>query len=116
MSDYKSVLSEDLLRGCGERSGTYDQENSLFFEDFEQLKAAGYLTGPIPTEFGGGGLNLLQSCQEQAKLAYHAPATALALNMHLYWLGVAADLWRSGDKSLEWMLKDGAAGEIFAAD
>jgi alkylation response protein AidB-like acyl-CoA dehydrogenase len=48
-------------------------------------------------------------------LAYHAPATALALNMHLYWLGVAADLWRNGDKSLEWVLKDGAAGDIFAA-
>jgi alkylation response protein AidB-like acyl-CoA dehydrogenase len=35
--------------------------------------------------------------------------------MHLYWLGVAADLWRRGDKSLEWMLREAAAGEIFAA-
>ena len=24
--------------------------------------------------------------------------------MHLYWTGVAADLWRAGDKSLEWLL------------
>jgi alkylation response protein AidB-like acyl-CoA dehydrogenase len=35
--------------------------------------------------------------------------------MHVYWLGVAADLWRSGDKSLEWMLREAMAGEIFAA-
>jgi alkylation response protein AidB-like acyl-CoA dehydrogenase len=35
--------------------------------------------------------------------------------MHLYWVGVAADLWRRGDTSLEWMLRDAAAGEIFAA-
>jgi alkylation response protein AidB-like acyl-CoA dehydrogenase len=35
--------------------------------------------------------------------------------MHLYWIGVAADLWRRGDASLEWLLRDAAAGEIFAA-
>jgi alkylation response protein AidB-like acyl-CoA dehydrogenase len=35
--------------------------------------------------------------------------------MHLYWVGVAADLWRRGDASLEWMLRDAAAGEIFAS-
>jgi alkylation response protein AidB-like acyl-CoA dehydrogenase len=28
---------------------------------------------------------------------------------------VAADLWRGGDKSFEWMLKEGAKGEVFAA-
>jgi len=53
--------------------------------------------------------------REQRRLAYHAPATALAVNMHLYWLGVAADLWRHGDPSLEWVLREAAAGEIFAA-
>jgi alkylation response protein AidB-like acyl-CoA dehydrogenase len=43
------------------------------------------------------------------------PATALGVNMHLYWTGVAADLWRAGDKSLEWLLREAAAGEVFAA-
>jgi alkylation response protein AidB-like acyl-CoA dehydrogenase len=28
---------------------------------------------------------------------------------------VAADLWRSGDRSLEWLLQEAAAGEVFAA-
>jgi alkylation response protein AidB-like acyl-CoA dehydrogenase len=35
--------------------------------------------------------------------------------MHHYWVGVAADVWRSGDKSVEWILKEAAAGEVFAA-
>jgi alkylation response protein AidB-like acyl-CoA dehydrogenase len=35
--------------------------------------------------------------------------------MHIYWIGVAADLWRRGDPSLEWILREAAAGEIFAA-
>ena len=53
--------------------------------------------------------------REQRRLAYRAPATALAINMHLYWVGVAADLWRIGDTSLEWMLREAMAGEVFAA-
>jgi alkylation response protein AidB-like acyl-CoA dehydrogenase len=35
--------------------------------------------------------------------------------MHVYWTGVAADLWHAGDRSLEWLLKDAAAGEVFNA-
>jgi alkylation response protein AidB-like acyl-CoA dehydrogenase len=35
--------------------------------------------------------------------------------MHLYWTGVAADLRKTGDVSLEWMLREAAAGEVFAA-
>jgi alkylation response protein AidB-like acyl-CoA dehydrogenase len=35
--------------------------------------------------------------------------------MHLYWMGVAGDLLRAGDRSLQWMLEEGAAGEIFSA-
>ncbi len=69
----------------------------------------------VPKELGGLGLNLAQICQEQRRLGYHAAATALAVNMHFYWTGVAADVWRSGDKSTEWMLKAAADGEIFAA-
>jgi len=30
-------------------------------------------------------------------------------------MGIAADLWRAGDKSLEWMLREAVAGEVFAA-
>lgn len=65
--------------------------------------------------FGGGGLNLAQICRDQAWLAYHAPATALAVNMHLYWTGIAADLHRAGDRSPDWLLEEAAAGEVFAA-
>jgi alkylation response protein AidB-like acyl-CoA dehydrogenase len=35
--------------------------------------------------------------------------------MHIYWTGVAADLLRSGDSSMRWVLEEAAAGEIFAA-
>lgn len=108
-------LTEEMLVRFDSRAATYDRENRFFDQDFEELRAAKYLVMPVPEKFGGPGLSLAEVCREQRRLAYHAPATALAVNMHLYWVGVAADLWRRGDASLEWMLRDAAAGEIFAA-
>jgi alkylation response protein AidB-like acyl-CoA dehydrogenase len=93
----------------------YDQENRFFDEDFVEFREAGYLLMAVPEELGGLGMNLAQVCQEQRRLASHAHATALAVNMHLYWTGLAADLWRAGDTSLEWLLREAAAGEVFAA-
>jgi alkylation response protein AidB-like acyl-CoA dehydrogenase len=109
------VLSDDMLKRFAERVGTYDRENRFFKEDFEDLKRAGYLTICVPKEMGGRGFTLAEFCREQRRLAYYAPATALGINMHLYWVGLAADLYRAGDRSLEWMLREAAAGEIFAA-
>ena len=109
------ALSDELIARCGDRAAGYDRENRFFTEDFEELRKAGYLTMAVPKELGGHGMSLAEVCREQRRLAYRAPATALATNMHLYWTGVAADLRRMGDASLEWMLRDAAAGEVFAA-
>lgn len=109
------VLTDELIASCGDRAATYDRENTFFAEDFEALRQAGYLQMPIPREIGGLGMSLAEVCREQRRLAYRAPATALATNMHVYWMGVAADLYRLGDTSLRWMLEAGARGEVFAA-
>jgi alkylation response protein AidB-like acyl-CoA dehydrogenase len=111
----QSVLSNELLAHFAERAPLYDQENRFFDEDFADLRDVGYLVLNVPKELGGLGLSLPAVCQEQRRLAYHAHATALAVNMHLYWTGVAADLWRAGDASLEWMLRGAVDGEVFAA-
>lgn len=111
----ESVLTQEMLERFDSRAATYDRENRFFDQDFEELRAAKYLTLPLPAKFGGAGFTLAQMCREQRRLAYYAPATALAVNMHVYWLGVAADLLRRGDNSLEWLLREAAAGEIFAA-
>ncbi len=109
------MLSEDLLMRCGERAASYDRDNRFFTEDFQELRDAGYLLLSVPKEFGGLGLPLAEVCQEQRRLAYHEAPTAIAVNMHLYWTGVATDLWRSGDKSLQWLLESAASGAVFAA-
>jgi alkylation response protein AidB-like acyl-CoA dehydrogenase len=110
-----SVLTEDMLRRFQERAGRYDRENTFFHEDFEELRASGYLKLALPEEFGGAGANLARVAREQRRLAYYAPATALATNMHFYWTGVAADLYRIGDSTCRWMLEEAADGGVFAA-
>jgi alkylation response protein AidB-like acyl-CoA dehydrogenase len=69
----------------------------------------------VPRELGGVGLNLAEVGKLQQRLAYHAPSTAIAINMHLYWTGVAADMVRMGDDRLAWILDEAAAGHVFAA-
>lgn len=111
----ESGLNEQLLARCRERAPIYDRENRFCQEDFDELKTAGYLLMAVPADFGGLGYTLEQVARETRRLAEYAPATALCINMHNYWVGVAADVWRSGDHSLEWILREAAAGEVFAA-
>ena len=111
----RTSLPDDLLARCAERAGTYDRENRFFTEDFEELRDIGYLQIAVPEELGGAGLGLAEVARLQRSLAYHAPATALGINMHLYWTGLAADLWRAGDHSLQWLLEAAAAGAVLAA-
>jgi alkylation response protein AidB-like acyl-CoA dehydrogenase len=109
------VLTDEILIRCLERAPRYDRENVFFSEDFQELRDAGYLLLPVPEEFGGRGMSLPAVMQEQRRLAYYAAPTAIAINMHLYWVGVAADLWRAGDTSLQWVLEEAAGGQVFAA-
>jgi alkylation response protein AidB-like acyl-CoA dehydrogenase len=99
-----SVLTPELLTLIRDRAAGYDRDNVFFAEDLEELRDAGYLA-PQP---------LLETARDQRLLAAHAPATALGINMHLVWVGVARVLAERGDPSLEWVLQDAAAGELFA--
>ncbi|WP_104174265.1 acyl-CoA dehydrogenase family protein [Arthrobacter sp. Y81] len=108
------ILTEPLLERIRGRAGRYDQENSFFTEDLEELAAAGYLKIFVPASDGGLGLGLAAAAQLQRRLATAAPATALAINMHLVWTGVAQVLAARGDSSLDFVLREAAQGEIFA--
>lgn len=115
MASENTILTTEMLERFQERAPGYDQNNTFFQEDFDELVQAGYLQATVPTELGGKGMTLAEFSLEQRRLAYYAPATALGINMHHYWIGLAADLWRGGDKSLEWMLTEAMDGKVFAA-
>ena len=114
LTQSRLVLSDDLLERCAQRAAAYDRENRFFFEDFDELREAKYLLSAVPKELGGLGLSLAEICQEHRRLARRSAPTALATNMHLTATGIAADLWRKGDKSQVWMLEEAARGAVFA--
>ncbi|MDF1477860.1 acyl-CoA/acyl-ACP dehydrogenase [Leifsonia sp. H3M29-4] len=99
-----TVLDQALLDRIRSRAAGYDRENAFPFEDLQELRDAGYLAPR----------SLLQTALDQRLLAAYAPATALAINMHLVWVGVARVLGERGDHSLDWVLADATAGELFA--
>lgn len=98
------MLTPDLLERIRGRAAGYDRDNAFFTEDLDELRAAGYLAPR----------SLLEVVRDQRLLAAHAPATALGINMHLVWVGVARVLVERGDASLDWVLRDAEAGELFA--
>jgi alkylation response protein AidB-like acyl-CoA dehydrogenase len=110
-----ALLTDEMLARFDERAPQYDRENRFFDEDFAELRASGYLSCALPVEYGGAGLGLLGYSQLARRLGYVAPATALAVNMHVYWTGLAADLVRMGDDSCRFVLEEAAAGKVFAA-
>ena len=108
-----SLLSDELLDRIRGRAAGYDRDNAFFTEDLAELAEAGYLRALVPAEFGGLGLTLRQCAREQMRLAAAAPATALAVNMHLVWTGVARALHERGDDSLAFLFEGAAAGGVF---
>ncbi len=108
------LLPDAMLERFRGRAAGYDAENRFFAEDFEELRASGYLAAPVPADVGGAGLGLEQLVSAQRRLAACAPATALGVNMHLVWVQVARFLHERGIGTLDWVLRDAAAGEVFA--
>ena len=49
------LLTDEMLQRFDERAPVYDRENRFFDEDWEELRASGYLSAPLPTEMGGRG-------------------------------------------------------------
>ncbi|ARC56837.1 Putative acyl-CoA dehydrogenase YdbM [Frondihabitans sp. 762G35] len=108
------LLDDALLERFRSRAAGYDERNEFPTEDFEELRALGYLRLAVPVAAGGSGLGLEDIARLQSRLAEAAPATALAVNMHLVWTATASILRARGDDSLGLVLDDAAAGEVFA--
>lgn len=107
------LLQPELLERIRDRAAGYDRENAFFTEDLEELQEAGYLKALVPIEFGGPGLSLSDLAREQMALAGAAPATALAVNMHHVWVGVAKIVHDRGETFMDDVLREAAAGELF---
>lgn len=112
--DAAQYLPDDLLERIRERAVVHDRENTFPQQDLDELREAGYLSILVPTALGGAGLGLEQAALLQQRLATASPATALSINMHLVWTGVAKVFSDRGVPGLEFVQRGAVDGEVFA--
>lgn len=111
---------EELAARFAERAARHDREGSFPFDNFADLREAGYLKSTVPQEFGGDGISLYELVLLQERLAYGDGSTALAVGWHLGQIlhlrttrkwppHIFADLCRS-------VVKDGTMINTFASE
>ncbi len=74
----------------------------------EAVRSSDYLGLPVPKEFEGAGATALECCAVQRRLGAADPALAVALNMHLFSVGVMVAHWRR-ERDTSWLLLEAIA-------
>ncbi len=64
------------------RADKYDRDGAFPFENYDDLREAGFLAVTIPEEYGGMGADYSTYCMISAELGRWCPTTALTFNMH----------------------------------
>jgi alkylation response protein AidB-like acyl-CoA dehydrogenase len=87
------------------RSERHDREASFPYDDFADLRDAGFLGLCIPASHGGLGADFATYARVSEELGRHAPATALSFNMHCVTMmltgQIAGDLtWTSAEAAM----------------
>ncbi len=91
MTDVAMQLRDEFDK----RAGEADLSGTLQTENYEQMAEHGYLRGPVPTRLGGLGADLAENSHAQRALGWGCASSALAVNMHLFQVGAAADGYRA---------------------
>jgi alkylation response protein AidB-like acyl-CoA dehydrogenase len=109
-------LAGRLADSFAQRASEHDRESTFPFENYDEMRDAGYLGLTIPQELGGHGADLREVVLAQERLAMGCGSTALAVGMHVSPLGQVAALWRHNrDENLGRFLREAATGEVVYA-
>ncbi len=86
-------LAEEHATDFATRAAQHDADNSFVSENFDAMRASGFLAATAPVETGGLGVDSLHDMTVAvSRLARGCGATAIAANMHL---GFAFDITRT---------------------
>jgi alkylation response protein AidB-like acyl-CoA dehydrogenase len=88
------TIARELAGEFRERAAGYDRTGEFPQENYDRMREAGYLRAPVPEELGGLGATIPETARAQQELARGCASTALAVNMHLFQVGAAADGYR----------------------
>jgi len=78
------ALAEQHATEFASRAEKYDAENTFVRENFDDMRASGFLAGTAPASAGGLGVESLHDMTVAvSRIARGCSATAIAVNMHL---------------------------------
>lgn len=75
-------IAAELGTAFEERAERYDREASFPYENFDDLRDAGFLTLCVPERFGGLGADFVTYAMVAEEIGRHCGSTALTFNMH----------------------------------
>lgn len=109
-------LDNSILESIVESAADSDRSGSLSAATIDGLRDAGYFGLAVPVEFEGRGATLLECCSVQRTLGSADPALAVALNMHLFSVGMMVEHWRR-ERDTSWALLEAVAtqGRLIAS-
>ena len=87
-------IARELAEEFRGRTADYDRTGEFPKENYDRMREAGYLRAIVPVELGGLGATLPEMALAQQELARGCASTALAVNMHQFQVGAAADGFR----------------------
>ena len=75
-------VAAELGAAFEERAARYDREASFPYENFDDLRDAGFLRLAVPERFGGLGADFVTYAMVAEEIGRHCGSTALTFNMH----------------------------------
>jgi len=102
------LFSAGLLDAIAAGREEADRSGRLQRPGLKLLSEARWPGLAVPERFGGGGAGLLDCCAAQRALAGADPALAVALNMHLFSIGLMVEHWRRRT-DVSWLLIEAIA-------
>ncbi|MEU4559559.1 acyl-CoA dehydrogenase family protein [Actinoplanes sp. NPDC023936] len=106
--DVTRFLPDPVLAGIAGGAQEADRAGRPPAAGLALLRDADWPGMPVPADFHGGGATLLECCAAQLRLATADPALAIAVNMHLFSVGLMVEHWRRR-ADVSWLLLEAIA-------
>ena len=113
---HQSLLTDELLTGFAARARRYDEQNTFFAEDFQELREAGYLRLAVPRGVGrirpdtGRRSSANSGVSRTMRPPRRSPSTCTSTGRASPPTSGAPATRRS-----TWLLQEAARGQVFAA-
>jgi alkylation response protein AidB-like acyl-CoA dehydrogenase len=108
--DVTHLVPPELLADIASGAAEADAQGRPNGEGLDRLKAIGWPGMPVPEKLQGSGASLAQCCALQRALGGADPALAIALNMHLFSVGLMVEHWRRR-ADVSWLLLEAIASQ-----